>query len=154
MGKTGLGILRIFALCLLLLCTNAVSGCSNSQCKEAKVEAVQALNEVSDLGTRIDELESEAEVLLRNLCQEIESENPSASDLLDKPFSAAWCQDWRQTGNQPPLPDPELQNNYARVRILEDDQSKSLRRWALTVTTYSDCFDPKEVLDAKELLAK
>lgn len=146
--------MKILGLCLLLSCTSFISGCSNSQCSEAKFEAIQALNEVSDLGSRIDELESEANARLEKLCRDVESRNLSASDLLDRPFSAAWCQDWRETGNQPPLSDAELQDNYARVSSLEEAQKRNLRRWALSVTTYADCFDPQDVIDAKELLGK
>ncbi len=152
--ETKAKITRISIFALLLSCSYLITGCSNSECKKAKFEANQSLDEVTNLGARIDEVQNKTSALLIELCREVDSANSGNSSLLDRTFDDIWCDDWRNTGNQPPLSNEQLQSYYATLRNLEYNQSKSLQRWALTVTTYSDCFDPKDVLDAKELLVK
>ena len=147
-------MVRISFFAFLLSCSYLVTGCSDSECKQAKSEAIQSLDDVTNLGARIDEVQNKTTALLQDLCREANSAKSNDSSLLDKTFDDIWCDDWRNTGNQPPLSNEQLQGYYATLRNLEDDQNKSLRRWALTVTTYSDCFDPKDVLDATELLVK
>lgn len=128
-----------------------VSGCSNKQCDEAKAEEIKLSKEMESLAGRIVKGEKELTALFEEYCSNLGVADKS---LLDASFDDIWCDDWQLTGTFPPIGGSEIREITNKIEDLKYDLKKSQNRWALTVTTYKECFEASTVIDATEILNK
>ena len=73
---------------------------------------------------------------------------------IDASAEDIWCDNWRSIGVTPPNAGYQIQEIAKKIENLEDEFENFRNRWALTVTTYKDCFEPSKVIDATEILSK
>lgn len=126
-----------------------LSGCSNDQCSVAKLEEVQLSKKMESLSTRYVKLEEELRIFLENYCANLEVGEKS---LLDATREDIWCDDWKKTGNTPPIGGDQMTEITGKIQDVKSEFENTQNRWALTVTTYKECFEASMVIDATEIL--
>ena len=143
----------IKAVVFILLTSSliGITGCSNSQCNEAEKEETRLLSNSANLVDRLDKKRKELTGSIAYYCSNLGRGDKS---LLDASAGDIWCDNWRSIGVTPPNAGYEIQEITKKIEDLEDEFEKSQKRWALTVTTYKDCFEPSKVIDATEILSK
>lgn len=140
---------RVLTLVLLSSSFFGITGCSNGQCDEAKLEEVRLSKKMESLSNRYVKSEEELQVFLENYCANLEI---GEKTLLDATGDEIWCDDWKRTGNTPPIGGSQRREITQRLGDLKSDFENTQNRWALTVTTYRDCFEASKVIDATEIL--
>lgn len=143
----------IKAVVFILLTSSliGITGCSNSQCNKAEKEEIRLLSNSANLVDGLDKKRRELTGSIEYYCSNLGVGDKS---LLDASGEDIWCDNWRSTGVTPPNAGYEVQKIIKKIEDLEDDFENSQKRWALTVTTYKDCFEPSKVIDATEILNK
>ena len=112
-------------------------------------------SDIKKLKKQREELDKKRKELTKSI--EYHCSNLDESDIVLY-NSDIWCDNWRSTGVTPPVGYAnigyEIKDLTKKIEDLEDDFENSQNRWALTVTTYKDCFEPSKVIDATEILSK
>ena len=140
---------RVAAPILFLPFLIGFSGCSNNQCSDAKKEETRLAKEMETIAGRFVITEEKLRTFIEEYCSDLESGD---KPLLDMSFDDIWCDDWRETDNIPPIGGPESQRLSNEIEDLKRKFEIVQKRWALTITTYKECFEPSKVIDATELL--
>ena len=122
----------------------SVSGCSDSRCEQAKLEAEQAIDASYNLERDKENLERKLWYEYSDYCSSI-VEN---KDLLDSSADEIYCKDWEERGR----PTSAVTLNNSEFARLTNEIDNEKRRWAITVTTYKDCFEPSQVISGEEIL--
>lgn len=140
---------RVLTLFLLSSSLYGVAGCSNGQCSEAKLEEVRLSKKMESLSNKYVKSEEELRVFLENYCANLEVGEKS---LLDATREDIWCDDWKKTGNTPPIGGDQMTEITGKIQDVKFEFENTQNRWALTVTTYKECFEASMVIDATEIL--
>lgn len=138
---------RVVALILLLPFLIGFSGCSNNQCNDAKKEETRLAIEMETIASRLVNTEEKLRTYIEEYCADLESGDKTSLEM-----SFSWCDYWRETDNIPPIGGPERQRFSNEMEDLKRNFELTQTRWALTITTYKDCFEPSQVIDATEIL--
>jgi malate synthase len=145
-------MIKAVVFILLISSLIGITGCSNNQCNEAEIEETRLLSNSANLVDRLDKKRKELTKSIEYHCSNLDE-----SDIVLY-NSDIWCDNWRSTGVTPPVGYAnigyEIKDLTKKIEDLEDDFENSQNRWALTVTTYKDCFEPSKVIDATEILSK
>ena len=142
---------KTMILVLLFSSLVGVSGCSNKQCNEARAEESRLTKTMESLAGRITKGEKELNAFFDDYCANLGVVDKS---LLDASNEDIWCDDWKRTGSIPPIGGSDRQEITRNIETMRYDYEKSQVRWALTVTTYKNCFGASTVIDATEVLSK
>lgn len=140
---------RVLAFVLLSSSVFGITGCSSGKCNEAKTEEKRLSKKMESLSKKYVNSEQELKDFLTNYCANLEI---SDETLLDVTGKEIWCDDWKRTGNTPPIGGAPLREITQRLDDLKHSFENAQNRWALTVTTYRDCFEASKVIDATEIL--
>ena len=122
----------------------SVSGCSDSRCEQARLEAEQAIDASYNLERDKENLERKLWYEYSEFCSNL----APRESLLDMPWDDIYCQSWQEAGK--PVSTVTVGNQ--EISRLADEIRSAKRRWAITVTTYSNCFEPSEVVSGEEIL--
>ena len=134
----------LFSPLLLIFFIAPIAGCGDGECSQARIEERNLRTSYSNLETELSNLERE----LWNEYSEFCSNLPAKESLLDLPWDDIYCQSWIETGK----PMNTVTINNEDIAILTDKVVAEKRRWAIAVTTYKECFEPAQVIPAKEIL--
>ena len=114
------------------------TGCTGSECKEARLQADKSRETFSAL-------EIEQKNLVRKLWNEYLDDCATGSfEAIDDVY---YCPD----GEEMSRPIDKFMDNR-EVAQLSSEISAAKRRWAITVTSYKDCFEPSQVITGEEIL--
>ena len=140
---------KLLAVVLLSSSLFGISGCSSGQCSKAQSEESRLSKKMESIASRFVKSEEVLKEFINEYCNDLEVGSKS---LLDASGEDIWCDDWRSTGNIPPIGGSEKRELEDRIEDLKYKFESTQNRWALTVTTYKECFEPSLVIDATEVL--
>lgn len=140
---------KFLVVVLLASTVFGISGCSSSQCSKAQSEESKLSKEMDLLASRYVESEENLVEFTQEYCKD---RGVGSKSLLDTSAEDIWCDDWRRTGNVPLVGDSERRKLSNEIEDLKYKFESTQNRWALTVTTYKECFEPSLVIDATEIL--
>ena len=127
-----------------------VSGCSDSKCDQAKIEAQKAKALVNDLNKSKASLEKKLYSERELSCASVDDDKPLVDQTVSETLWRAVCRDWEKNNRDM----TEIMANDYEAKSLNQEIIEAGKRWALTVTTYKDCFDASTVMDATEILSR
>lgn len=134
----------IFTLLVLSVFIIPITGCSSGECRQAKLEAERSLDKYTDLEKEQSDLERELWYEYSEYCSNL----PERESSLDLPWDDLYCKGWEDAGK----PLSFVTGNNQEIARLSDEIRTEKRRWAITVTTYEECFEPSQVISGQEIL--
>jgi hypothetical protein len=140
---------RLLVVALLSSTLFGVSGCSSGQCSKAQSEESRLSKKMDFLASRYVKSEEKLVEFIQDYCKDRGVGNKT---LLDASGDDIWCDDWRRTGNVPIVGGSERRELADKIEDFKYKFESTQNRWALTVTTYKECFEPSLVIDATEIL--
>ena len=133
-----------FILMVLSVFIIPITGCSNGECKKARLEAENSLDKYTALEKEQSDLERELWYEYSEYCSNL----PERESPLDLPWDDLYCKGWEDAGK----PVSYVTINNQEIARLSDEIMNEKRRWAITVTTYEECFEPSQVISGQEIL--
>lgn len=139
-------------LILLLVAFGLIglSGCSDAKCDQAKAEVQKSESTLEGLNQRKEKLERQIYSEWEYECAGRLDEKPSIDDSISETIRRGLCREWENNNREM----TKIMADDSRAQLLNKEIIETGRRWALTITTYKECFEASQVIDATEVLER
>ena len=127
-----------------------ISGCTDSKCKEARVQEQNIEQQINTLRNQKTELEKILYEEQDAICKETSDKINILDDTPSEALVKAICREWRSGKRDV----SEISKYDSRAISINSQIDQAEMRWARTITAYKDCFSVDKVVDAAEILDK